>query len=89
MQEMNTDQQSGQDDGSDGEVGGIDSIIQTVESYISNPKLVTPQTLESLRDELIDLKSYLDEGDQPDQSSQPDDNKGGLTIAIGKAMGRE
>jgi len=42
------------------EGGGIDSIISTVDSYILDPKLITPQTLEQLKSDLMDLKSYLD-----------------------------
>ena len=60
---------------------GIDSIISRVVSYIENPKLVTPETLTELKEELEDLKGYMD-GEEMDE----DEMKEGLSIVIGKKM---
>ena len=34
----------------------FDSVIDRVDSYVENPELVTPETLEELRNELLDLQ---------------------------------
>ena len=63
---------------------GIDSIIARVDSYMKNPETVTPETLQELKDELVDLKSYLDGGEE--QPEEKDDNGSpGLMVMIGKA----
>ena len=38
------------------ETEGLDGIIGRVESYIQNPDMVTPETLEALLDELYQLR---------------------------------
>lgn len=65
------------------ETSGIDAIIRIVESYIEDPKLVTPETLSALKDDLVDLKSYLD----GDGEEEPEKGSGGLTIVMEKARG--
>lgn len=82
MQDNPETAQDGQDTGT-----GIDQIIAKVDSYIKDPRLVTPQTLQELKVDLEDLKSYLDkeetgEGEPPDQGSP-----GGLAIIIGQHKG--
>ena len=59
---------------------GLDGIIARVESYIQNPKLVTPETLSVLKEDLIDLKSVVDGEDE----EAPEEGGGGLAIMIGK-----
>lgn len=46
----------------------LSSIIARVESYIDNPKAVTTETLSALRDELVDLRSYMEGGEEPVES---------------------
>ena len=67
------------------EGNGIDSIIQAVEEYIANPKMVTPETLTELKEDLIDLKEFLD-GDSSEEPMEDDENKPSLTISIGKKL---
>ena len=84
-QETNTETEQ-----SEGEGSGIDSIISTVKSYIQDPKLVTPETLTSLKADLEDLKGYLD-GEEPEDEvkSEPEEKgDGGLMIMIGKAKNK-
>lgn len=73
----------------------LDAIIQRVESYIENPKLATKETLSELKDDLVDLKSYMD-GDEEnmdmeeekEMSPMPKGKGHGLTVIIG-SMGRK
>ena len=63
---------------------GIDSVIAKVESYIQDPKMVTPETLMDLKNDLMDLKDYMDnpdQGENPSGSGEPN----GIAIMIGKA----
>jgi len=66
---MNTETESPSADyengGIDG-IDGIDAIIARVESYRADPKMVTPETLDEVLNELMDLKGYLS-GDGEDQ----------------------
>lgn len=39
---------------------GIDGVIAKVDSYLANPKMVTPETLMSLKEDLMDIKMLLD-----------------------------
>lgn len=74
----------------------LDAMISTVDSYMRDPKLITPETLGQLKADLIDLKSYVD-GGPSDSGSDPyagqandpaQDNSGhGLAITIGKMRG--
>ena len=68
--------------------GGIDGIITRVQEYKDNPQLVTPETLDQLLSDLMDLKSYLDEGDQVPEEPQKGE-PGGLSIIIGKHGGKQ
>ena len=54
------------------ESGGIDSIIDRVQGYIDDPKLVTPETLMELKGELEDLKAYMDGEDVKEQEPGAD-----------------
>lgn len=38
----------------------LDEIISQVEMYLSDPTQVTPETLQTLRDSLVDLKTFVD-----------------------------
>lgn len=62
---------------------GIDAIISRVESYVEDPDLVTPETLMELKEELMDLKGYMD---GEDEMEEPEKEEGGLSIIIGKKM---
>ena len=68
----------------------LDSIIQRVESYKEDPKLVTPETMSELLEELVDLKSFTDGDDPTDTEDDTQDNTQGespsLVIAIGRKM---
>ena len=66
------------------ESGGslIDQVISRVESYIQNPRMVTPETLNELKSELIDLKTEY-EGESPedgynDSTDRPVGGLGGM-----------
>lgn len=57
----------------------LDSIIARVASYKEDPKLVTPETLAELEEELMDLKSYMDGDEEMEEG-----HKGsGLTVILG------
>lgn len=63
---------------------GIDGVIALVDSYIQDPKLVTPQTLMDLKTDLMDLKSVLDGEDQePVDQVEPS----AMTQLMGKMKG--
>lgn len=70
------------DEGSQ-EAQGIDAIIATVDSYIADPKTITPETLQQLKADLEDLKSIL----EPDTNEAPagpaGPPQGGLAAMIG------
>lgn len=68
----------------------LDDLIAKIESYIKDPRLVTPETLTDVKSELMDLKSYMDGGetaDEPTQQDGPPDEGNGLHIVIGKMRG--
>lgn len=68
------------------EAPGISSLIRTVESYIKDPKLVTKQTLEDLRDDLLDIQGILEpEEEGSDHGTSHDGKEGGILITIAKA----
>lgn len=76
------------------EMTPIDEIISRVEEYIKNPKMVTSETLQALKDDLLDLKPMLD-GDEREGMGEMDEGmKGGhgkpsLVIAIGGMKKKE
>ena len=72
---MNPEPMMGGEEGMEG--GGIDEIIMRVESYIQNPQMVTPETLNQLKSELIDLKGVL-EG-EPEEEMPMEKPSGGLS----------
>jgi hypothetical protein len=82
------------DNGYEEEGTPLDSIISRVDSYIKDPKLVTSETLEELKSELVDLKSYLDEGgeksgEEPMKNMEGKDmGKPSIVIALGKMGGK-
>ena len=81
-----TDNQSNQEEPQESQ--GIDSVIAKVESYIQDPKMVTPETLMDLKNDLMDLKDYMDNPDQgmsADQGGQSEPN--GVAIMIGRQKG--
>lgn len=71
------------DTGGQDQTNGLDSAITKVQSYIANPRLVTPQTLQDLLSDLMDEK---DKESQEPQESQ-DGQKHGLAIMIGMPKG--
>lgn len=65
----------------------LDSIISRLDSYIKNPKLVTPETLSALKSELEDLQPILDGDDREGMEEAPveeEPKEGGISIMIGK-----
>lgn len=79
-------QDQGQEPGSP-----IDEIIARVDSYMKDPKMVTPETLMALKNDLMDLKSVLDGDDRAGMDEAPQDSgsgPGGLSSVIGKARGQ-
>ena len=76
--------------------GGVDSpldaIIAKVDGYIQNPKTATPDTLAELKQDLMDVKSYYDEDQEPEEDDGMDEeqaNPKGLAIMIGMGKGRK
>lgn len=51
----------------------LDEILNQVESYIKDPATVTPETLMSLKQQLLDLKSYMDGEDTQAPTEAPTD----------------
>lgn len=68
----------------------LDSIIETIQSYIKNPKLVTRETLQELLFDIEDLRDSMkedySEDDEEVDSEENSQHRGGLTILIGKSM---
>lgn len=58
MDQMNSDETEDMEGMED--MGSLDDIIGRIESYISDPKLVTPETLTQLRDELIEYRDAVE-----------------------------
>lgn len=81
MQDQNMTQND--DMGPGGEGSPIDDIISSVDGFISNPKSITPQSLQQLKMDLEDLKTVLDpnESQNTDQGAPP--SPGGLAAMIG------
>ena len=69
----------------------LDSIISRVDSYIKDPAMVTSATLTELKEELLDLKGYMDGesgeslGESSEEASEHNGKGGrkGLSIIIG------
>lgn len=71
----------------------LDEMIDQVQAYIDDPKLVTPETLKDLQNQLFDLKEVLDtdedvEEDEP-YRKRDKDNSSAFIITIGKKRGQE
>lgn len=65
------------------EMTPIDGIISRVDSYISNPSQVTPETLNELKNELVDLKTFLDGGEE-----SPEPAPASPEMPMSEAIGR-
>lgn len=62
----------------------IDSVISTVDTFLSDPKSITPDSLKQLRMDLEDLKTVLDGEESPEQHApQQSPSAGGLAGMIG------
>ena len=72
-EDLSKDDTGGQDQNN-----ALDSAISKVQSYIANPSLVTPQTLQELLSDLMDYKD--EEGQEPQDQEQ---KSHGLSIMIG------
>lgn len=68
---MNQNQTPTATDTQEPQSGGIDQIIQTVQSYKQNPQSITPETLDGLLSDLMDLKSYIEGDSQEPQQESP------------------
>lgn len=69
------------------EMSPLGDIIKRVDSYIKDPKLVTPDTLSELKSELEDLKGFLDSDGNEDgeESHKVNSTAGpGIMIMLGK-----
>ena len=68
----------------------FDSVISRIESYIQNPKLVTPETLAQLKEEVIGLKEGVEGEDAPSEDSEGSSSgdKPSLALTIGM-MGKK
>lgn len=60
-----------------------DEVVSMLDSYIENPKLVTPETLSDLKDKV--MEAFDMDGMDEDQDMEKDHDQGGLMITIGKA----
>jgi len=68
------------------EYNPFDSVISTIDSYIKNPRLVTPQTLTDLKSEVEQIKTSYESdetGDTTDETPTKDSSPS-LTVMIGK-----
>lgn len=67
----------------------LDRIIARVDKYIGDPSLVDRKTLEDLKEELMDLRSFVDgedmEDEEPEEERKEEKGKPSLVIAISKA----
>ena len=59
--------------GGEMEASPFDGLIAQVDSYISDPSLITPETLNDLKQQLVDLKMAVD-GDEREGMEEPSDN---------------
>lgn len=50
----------------------LDSAISKIQSYIANPKLVTPQTLQDVLSDLMDLKDEETQQEEPENQDMMD-----------------
>ena len=71
-----------QSDSQDPQMGGspLDETISIVDSFIADPKAITPDSLNQLRMDLEDLKSMLDQEGTQTPAGPP---AGGLAGIIG------
>jgi len=68
----------------------LDSIIERVDSYIADPSLVDRKTLQDLKEELVDLRSFMDGDEEAEETVDEEgmdegDDEPGLVVAIGRA----
>lgn len=84
MNKMNSSEvTSKMDDSNQQEGTPLDDLISRVDSYIKDPKLVTPETLMEMKSELEDLKSYMDQEESPSGETADHKPESGVAIMIG------
>lgn len=90
-QPMNSsDVPEGPADAQDASGTPVDDIISSVDSFIADPKSATPEALQQLKSDLMDLKTVIDGGDQsapPAPPSGPPSAPGGMADMIAKMHG--
>lgn len=52
----------------------LDGLIGQVDSYISDPSLVTPETLNDLKNQLMDLKMAMEGDEREGMGEEPMNN---------------
>ena len=70
----------------------LDELVDQVQSYIDDPKLVTPETLEDLKTQLVDLKTVFDSDEESEEEPEDSHNmetndKPAIVIALEKKRG--
>lgn len=70
----------------------LDELVDQVQSYIDDPKLVTPETLEDLKTQLVDLKTVFDSDEESEEESEDSHNmetndRPTIVIALEKKRG--
>ena len=55
------------------EISPIQSVISTVDSYIQNPASVTPETLMSLKEQLMAIQADVEGEDAPEGTGMSDE----------------
>lgn len=70
----------------------LDELVDQVQSYIDDPKLVTPETLEDLKTQLVDLKTVFDSDEESEEEPEDSHNmetndKPTIVIALEKKRG--
>jgi hypothetical protein len=70
-----------------GEVTPLQGIISQLDSMISDPKTITPESLQSIRDDLADMQGYVD-GEETEQKPKKGGAEG-IMISIGNMRKKE
>ena len=63
------------------EAQGIDSLISMVDGFAAMPESITPESLNMLKEGLMDLKTILEPAEAP--QAAPSGSSGGLAGMIG------
>lgn len=66
----------------------FDEIIARVTQYRDKPELATPETMQALLDDLMDLKPFVDGENEMEEGHEGSAGKGGLTIVLGELKKR-